>query len=208
MHIQTKVKICGITTKKEISLINKYDIDYIGFVFAQSKRQVTVEQVIQLRKSLREYIKTVGVFVNHPIKEVNDIARKCGLDVCQLHGEEKQWECLEVNTEVWKSISIKDEKSIIELDKFKKVNALVLDTYVKGEKGGTGKNFNWELAKGLSTKYKIALAGGLNPTNVEDAIEIVRPQIIDVSSGVETNGKKDESKIKTFVRRVKRYGFS
>jgi phosphoribosylanthranilate isomerase len=206
MH--SKVKICGITTEKEIRLINKYDIDYIGFVFAQSKRQVTVEQVIQLKKSLRQNIKTVGVFVNHPIKEVNDIAKKCGLDVCQLHGEEKQSQCLEVNTQVWKSISIKDEKSIIELEHFKKVNALVLDTYVKGEKGGTGKNFNWELAKGLSTKYKIALAGGLNFNNVKDAIEIVRPQIIDVSSGVEKDGKKDEYKIKTFVRRVKKYGFS
>lgn len=205
MHTNPKIKICGITTVEEIKFINEYPIAYIGFVFAPSKRQISIEQGIRLRKALREGIQVVGVFVNRPIDEVNYIARRCLLDVVQLHGEETPEECTKTDVSIWKSISVRDEKSIQEAKNYEKIaEKIVYDAYVPGAKGGTGKNFNWSLLRNVGST-KIVLAGGLTPDNIGDAIERVHPRVIDVSSGVESNGKKDKRKIEQMVRRVKAY---
>lgn len=203
MQQSTKVKICGITRLKDIEIINKYDIDYVGFVFTKSKRQVTEEQALKLRNRLRKDIKTVGVFVNSSIEEVNEIINYCRLDIAQLHGDEESEYFEKINTDIWKSISVKEDMDIEYLEKYKSINGVLLDTYVKGQKGGTGKTFNWNIVKGFSKLYNIILAGGLTSENVTEGIKVVSPQVVDVSSRVEENGYKNEDKIKEFVRSVK-----
>lgn len=208
----TKIKICGLKRIEDIQYVNKYLPDYIGFVFAQSKRRVTLEQVMKLRNDLDLRIKTVGVFVNEDIDKVIEIGMKCRLDCLQLHGDEDETyvenlkDLLNAHSvndvEIWKAIRVKDESSIALLKSFK-VDAFVLDTYVEGVYGGVGKVFDWSLAKLAKAYGKIFVAGGLNIENVRVVVEDVSPYGVDVSGGVETDGCKDESKICSFVEKVK-----
>jgi phosphoribosylanthranilate isomerase len=203
MFITPKIKICGITTKEEIEIVNRNPVDYIGFVVAKSKRRVTIDQVKALKKELKVGVKTVGVFVNESKTVMEHVKKQCGLNVLQLHGDEAIEECNSLEGSLWKCISIKDENSLKEIAMYSELEAVLLDTFVKGAKGGTGVAFRWDLVEGMSQKYKIVLAGGLNPENVSKAVEIVKPYAVDVSSGVEKDGKKDEDLIKKFIRSVK-----
>ncbi|MCT4598015.1 MAG: phosphoribosylanthranilate isomerase [Vallitalea sp.] len=191
-----KIKICGIKNIQEINIINKYPVSYIGFIFAESKRQITEEKVVKLRKYIREDIKVVGVFVNADSKYVNRVADSCKLDIIQLHGNEDNDYIKEVNYNIWKSLSVINEDSIENIKSYKGVDGFLLDTYSKGKNGGTGKIFNWNLAKNLSMSNFTILAGGLNKENIIEGINTVKPQVIDINSGVETNLIKDENKIK------------
>jgi len=208
----TKIKICGIKRFEDVQYVNKYLPDYIGFVFAKSKRRVTVDQVIELKQKLDPHIKTVGVFVNEDIDKLIEIAKRCRLNCIQLHGDENgQYVEMLKNSltahdlediEIWKAIRVKDESSIALLKAYN-VDAFILDTFVEGVYGGVGKVFDWKLAK-LSKAYgKIFVAGGLTIDNVSDAVEYVAPYGVDVSSGVETDGCKDEAKIRSFMEKVK-----
>lgn len=191
-----EIKICGIKNINEIDIINKYPVNYIGFIFAPSKRQVTKETVIKLRNNIRKDIKVVGVFVNEEVDIVNEIASLCRIDIIQLHGNEDMNYCKKINTSVWKSISVKNKQSLEEVAVFKDIDGILLDTYYKGETGGTGKIFNWNYVENISINNKIVLAGGLTPNNIIKAIDTVKPQIVDINSGVETNLIKDEKKIR------------
>ncbi len=197
----TKIKICGLTKCEEISYINKYQPDYVGFVFAKSRRRVTTEMVSKMSEMLKPGIKKVGVFVNEDINVVNEISHICGIDVVQLHGDEAPEYCMKVDRTVWKAFRIKDYNSIDKISQYN-VDAILLDTYSKDDYGGTGRAFDWNLISGLNERYKIVLAGGLNLENVEDAVKTVHPYCVDVSSGVEINGVKDENKIREFANRV------
>lgn len=209
----TKIKICGIKRIEDVQYVNKYLPDYIGFVFAQSKRRVTVNQVVILRNELDSRIKTVGVFVNEDIDKLIETVTKCKLNCIQLHGDEngEYIEKLKYSlnlhgakeVEIWKAIRVKDESSILLLESFK-VEAFVLDTFVEGAYGGVGKVFDWNLAKLAKAYGKIIVAGGLSIDNVSDAVESVRPYGVDVSSNVETDGYKDESKIRCFIEKVRK----
>jgi phosphoribosylanthranilate isomerase len=199
-----EIKICGIKTKEEIEIINKFNVSYIGFIFAKSKRKVTMEQAMELKQYLRKDIKTVGVFVNEAYQNINYIKDKCKLDVIQLHGDESVDTCKRINSKVWKTISIKDEKDLEQIDKYNFTEGILLDTYYKGEKGGTGKTFNWNIVKELSNKYKLILAGGLKKDNIIEAIKVIRPSVLDINSGVETNLIKDELKIKELFNELRR----
>lgn len=203
MLMYPKIKICGIKTKDEIEIINKYPVNYIGFIFAKSKRQVKKEDVVELRKLLREDIKAVGVFVNESVETIEEIVNTCNLDLIQLHGEETNELCKQLEIPTWKSIAIKDGKSIEEIEAYKDVEGILLDTYHKGEKGGTGKTFNWDIVKHIPKSKFTILAGGLNPDNVLKAIEEVNPQVLDVNSGVETDLFKDENKIRKLFDNLK-----
>lgn len=199
-----EVKICGITTEREIKIINELDINYIGFVFAKSKRQVPVYKAARLRKALRGDIKVVGVFTDaHPV-EINIIAKICAIDIIQLH-RSRDIEPGQFSLPVWKAVRVKDDKEQLVKHLKEPCDAFVLDTYVKNKAGGTGTAFNWHLARGLSEKRKIVLAGGLTAGNVNEAINIVKPHVVDVSTGVEGCCGKDEEKIKAFLRAA-RYG--
>lgn len=200
-----KVKICGLKRLEDIDIVNKYPVDYIGFVFAPSKRRVSLDEAIELKTALNPFIKTVGVFVNEEPSVVNEIAAKCSLDIVQLHGDEDDEYIKNIKFPVWKSISVKDSNFHKEMELCTLSSGFVLDTYSNDAKGGTGKAFNWDLVKDISKDKFIILAGGLNSSNVLTAIDKVSPSIIDVSSGVEEQGFKNEFKIQEFLRKVKNY---
>lgn len=198
-----RVKICGLTREEDIAYANALKPDYVGFVFAPSKRQIAVEEAIKLIEKLDKNIKKVGVFVNAPMEEVRRIAAVCKLDVLQFHGEEKPQEITDFPQEVWKSFRIKDRESYQQLEAYT-VGGYLLDTYVKGQQGGTGKAFDWNIDSDICRNKFIILAGGLSSENIEEALEKMNPQVVDVSSGVETDGYKDFEKIKKFIEKVRR----
>lgn len=198
------IKICGIRTIEDIKTINKYEISYAGFIFAEkSKRKVSIQEAVKLRTQLRKDIKAVGVFVHTGIDKINCIAEKVGLDIIQLHSDETNEDCKKSERPVWKMISIKNNESVEQAEKYTNAQGILLDTYSKGLLGGTGETFNWEYVNNLSQKYFIILAGGLNATNIVKAAEYVKPHVLDINSGVETDGKKDENKIMDLVGRLK-----
>jgi phosphoribosylanthranilate isomerase len=205
----TKIKICGLRRLEDIEMVNKNLPDYVGFIFAESKRKITKEKAKELIDRLDERIKTVGVFVDETREEVEKAAKYCGLDILQFHGEETAEYCEQFRDryEIWKAFSVKDRGVEERLIEYKEDTDLcLLDAYDKGIRGGSGKVFNWDLIEGMSEKYKIALAGGITSKNILEAVEKVDPYIIDLSSGVETDGFKDEEKIKEIIQKTKRGG--
>jgi phosphoribosylanthranilate isomerase len=199
----TKVKICGLTREVDIEYVNELKPDYIGFVFAKSKRKISDEDALSLREKLDKNIKVVGVFVNESIEAVREIAEKVKLDVLQFHGEEgMDYISNFKDFEVWKAISVNCEEDFAKLDEFKKIRIL-LDSKVEGMLGGTGQTFDWNLLKKYDFNNNIILAGGLNSENVELSTKFVQSYAVDVSSGVETDGVKDYNKIKKFIEKVR-----
>lgn len=205
----TKIKICGLRRVEDIDMVNENLPDYVGFIFAESKRKVTKERAKELIDRLDKRIKTVGVFVNEREEDVGEIAKYCNLDILQFHGEEniKYCDFFKDRYEIWKAFSVKGSGVEKELIKYKEyTNLCLLDAYNKDIRGGSGKIFNWDLIQGISKKYKIALAGGITSENILRAIEKVKPYIIDLSSGVETDGFKDRKKIKEVIKKIRRGG--
>ena len=196
------IKICGLKRIEDINAANEFKPDYVGFVFAESKRQVSCHQATYLANSLKPSIKKVGVFVNRPIDEVREIAMRCNLDVLQFHGEESPDYCNSFSQEVWKSIRVKDENSLNGLDDYQ-VSGILLDAFHKDLYGGSGESFDWNLVKNYKGNKKLIIAGGLDINNIIDCIDSTQPDIIDVSSGVETNGYKDYLKIGELIRKVR-----
>jgi phosphoribosylanthranilate isomerase len=196
--MKSKIKICGIQFKEEIEMINQLPIDYIGFVFAPSKRRISIEQGKILKNVLNDNIKTVGVFVNESSDVVNKIAHTLNLDVIQLHGEEDEGYISTIERKVWKAYKINKAFKGNTLLKGKNITGNLFD----GKNPGSGEVFNWEFIKKIESNQLKILAGGLKPENIERAIKYVRPDIIDVSSGVEKNNKKNELLLNSLVRRI------
>lgn len=194
----TKVKICGITCRKEIEMLNELKPDFAGFVFAQSRRQLKMDEAASLCALLDPSIQKVGVFVNETRCNVMRIKEACGLDILQLHGDEPPKDCFFEGCIVWKAIRVKDIPVLHAMKKYN-ADAFLLDAYSKETYGGTGKTFDWTLVQSAGSVAPVILAGGLNAGNVREAIEIVHPYAVDASSGVETGGKKDFEKIKKFI---------
>lgn len=215
----TSVKVCGIRRIEDVEFLNELKPEYAGFVFCKSKRQINLEVGAQLMEKLDKNIKRVGVFQNNPLEEVRNTAEVLKLDVIQLHGmEDENYIKKLFPFKIWKSISIdvsqdlKDDGKIKfyedEINKVCRygVEAVLIDSSVKGSSGGTGRSFNWELLDNLNINKKIVLAGGLNFYNITQAINIVKPYTVDVSSGVEENGIKSFEKIKQFIDKVRKHG--
>ena len=203
------IKVCGLRRIEDIEYANILKPDYIGFIFAKSKRRVTIQEAINLKHILDEDIKTVGIFVNEKIENVLDVAKSVCLDVVQLHGDENQeyieelkldFNANKIKPEIWKAIRVKNKESLKKAELLK-VDGILLDTYSSEAYGGLGESFNWEIVRGLKLDKKVILAGGLNIENVELAKSIVKPDIIDVSSGIEIDGFKDYEKMKIFIER-------
>ncbi len=204
MTLYTRVKICGIKEKTAALAAVKAGADALGFVFAPSKRRVTPEQAREICSVLPPFVTKVGLFVNAPAADIKEIADFAGLDAIQLHGDEPPEMCLMFRQKVIKAFRVGAKINHEEINRYP-ADAYLFDTLVEGQRGGTGKTFNWGLVKdGFSRP--VILAGGLNPENVRDAIAAAGPFGVDVSSGVETNGVKDTVKIKEFIRRVKSEG--
>ena len=204
MHIP--VKICGITSLDDATVAVEAGADYIGFMLWEgSKRYIKPSDAMKIVEEVGEYVKTVGIFVNEKPKMVDDLVIGIGLDFAQLHGDETVSYISTLRTERIKAIRVKDESDIAYAATFEHaVDYILLDTYVEGERGGTGKTFNWDLAKGLAKDFPVILSGGLNSENVVEAINRVNPYGVDVSSGVEKSpGIKDHDKIRDFIKAVR-----
>lgn len=199
------IKICGLTCKEDIEIVNQVPIAYAGFVvyFPKSKRNVTIEQAQQLIAGLDKSIKSVAVCVS-PTKEQAEEIQRAGFDVIQIHGtfEKEVEKCLSIP--VFRAINVVEEsdvKTALE-SASKKIAYFVFD----GKNPGSGKTFDWEfLKRNVDNTAKIMLAGGLHAGNVKEAIRVVKPGIVDVSSGVEldTGSGKDKEKVFQFVHAVK-----
>lgn len=200
-----KIKICGIRRPEDIEIVNEFLPDYIGFILVPaSKRYVSPEKIVELKKNLDPRIKTVGVVVNESVEKLGEIRKICGLDVIQLHGEESPEFCKELGGRIWKAIRVKDEDCVEILEKYAEyTELLLLDTYVEGTHGGTGQAFDWDLIDFLSADYNIGLAGGITRENAALAKKKVEPELIDVASGSETNEVKDREKIKDIIQIIR-----
>ena len=217
-YYMPKVKMCGISKVETIPAIIDAKPDYMGLVFAPSKRQVTVDQAKTLVEELhKQYavrynsktIKTVGVFVNETIENLLKIAEEVKLDVIQLHGDEDE-SFIQIlkeqsNVEVWKAVQV---RSAADAEKWidSSADMLLFDAYHKDERGGTGEVFDWSSLDEFERPFM--LAGGIDSTNVARAIRTVRPYGLDISSGIETNGVKDDEKIKAFTNIVRTVALS
>ena len=218
IYYTPKVKMCGISKIETIPAVVEAKPDYMGLVFAPSKRQVTVEQAEILVKELHKQcinhydtkvVKTVGVFVNETLDNLVTIAKEVNLDAVQLHGDEDEAfiqslkEC--TNVEVWKAVQI---RSTADAEKWidSSADMLLFDAYHKAERGGTGEVFDWSCLDEFERPFM--LAGGIDSTNVARAIRTVRPYGIDISSGIETDGVKDDEKIKAFTNIVRTIALS
>ena len=199
-----EIKICGLKRVEDALMVNEFEsIKYVGFVFANTPRKITIEKALEIKKNLRPDIKPVGVFAGQPMEEIIEIMEKADLDVCQLHSGETNGDCGLINKTVWKSISVKDKESAEIAESYTNADGFVLDTFKKNQWGGTGETFDWSAVEDFSKNHFTILAGGINSANVNDAIEKVSPNIIDLSSSVEVDGFKNYDKIKEFVESLK-----
>jgi phosphoribosylanthranilate isomerase len=198
-----KVKICGITNLGDALAAADLGADALGFVFFKgSPRYVPPDEARKIVLNLPPFITAVGVFVDEKPEEVERILKYSAIDVAQFHGHEPPEACM-IDRSVIKAIRIKDLTDLLPL-KLYRVSAFLLDTYTPESFGGTGQIFNWDVAVDAKQFGKVILAGGLNPDNIEKAIQRVRPYAVDVSSGVEEGkGKKDHKKMRLFIERAK-----
>lgn len=204
----TKIKICGNTNSDDVKLAIQLGADFIGFIFAESKRKISPETAQEIMKSQPGFQNFVGVFANQRKEEVEKIAEQLSLKWLQFHGDETARYCgsfSEKGYKIIKTFRIKDPMSLKRIDEYDTVDAFLFDTYVKGEMGGTGMAFDWHLIENKPyITEKLFLAGGLTVSNVADAIKTIRPYAVDVASGVESSpGVKDHKLLEEFIRKVK-----
>lgn len=197
----TRIKLCGLKSLNDVIAANAVQPDYIGFVFAKtSKRFVTPQTAEELRKKLDRKIVAVGVFVNEPVEIVAELLNKEIIDMAQLHGNESE----EYITLLRKKTDKKLIKvfSVNEAKNLKAAYSCSADyILLDSGSGGTGKSFDWNILQDFDRPY--FLAGGLNITNVSEAVSRLHPYAVDVSSGIETDGRKDDVKMAAFVNAVR-----
>ena len=197
-----KIKICGLFREEDIEYANEVKPDYIGFVFAKSRRQISYEQAKQLKAKLDEGIVTVGVYVDAPVREVVKCLEHGIIDVAQLHGNETEEDIQYIKAVTCKPVikAIK-VKQLVDIEAWLDSSAdyLLLDN---GQ--GTGQSFDWNILHDINIlNRKFFLAGGIHADNIQDAILSVSPYCIDVSSGAETNGLKDINKMRKLTEKVR-----
>ncbi len=204
--MRTKVKICGITRLADALAAVEAGADALGFMFYEgSKRNIAPAAAVQIIRALPPFIAKVGVFVNAPADVVRAVVVECGIDTLQFHGEETPEFCRQfAPLKVVKAFRIQSAESLKPLPDYA-VDAWLLDSYVAGQRGGTGERFNWDLAcEAKELGRPVILAGGLTPENVADAVHQVWPFGVDVSSGVESApGLKDADLVRSFIKNVR-----
>lgn len=198
--MKTEIKICGLRRIEDALMVNEFpEIKYVGLVFAESKRKIDVMDARAIVSKLRDDIKVVGVFANMDSVNVNIIEEQVGLDIIQLHSNENNQMCSEFDCKVWKSIAVKNTKSLKIADEYFFADGFVLDTYSDSMHGGIGKKFDWDNVVGFSDKKFTVLAGGIDASNIVQAIDIVKPHVVDLSSSVEIDGFKNYEKLKELI---------
>lgn len=202
-----KVKICGIKTLQDVEFVNRQKPDFTGFVFySLSKRYVSLITARSLKAKLNKKIKSIGVFVNAPPEEIAAAAELGIINMVQLHGDETNAYIAELRKictlPVIKAVRVREEADIKKAA-FYNCEYFLFDTYSTASYGGTGRQFDTQLLKGVKINKPYFLAGGLNAENVRSALKGLKPYAVDVSGGVESGGSKDEIKIKNFIKQVK-----
>ncbi len=202
-----KIKICGITSKQDAFAAVELGVDALGFIFAKSPRRIEPEKARAIINSLPPFVKIIGVFVNEAPAKIREITEYCALDMIQFHGDETPDDCNKFMPRAVKAFQLKDESTLEQMNLYSgKIRALLFDAFSKDKRGGTGKTFDWNLAiKGKDLGMPIILSGGLNPSNIEEAIKTVKPYAVDVNSGIEISpGKKDHVLMKQLFEVIKR----
>ena len=203
---RTGIKICGLTCLTDVRAAIEAGADALGFMFFEgSTRCVSPEEVAVMIQGLPRKVWTVGVFVNAPPERVRGVVAVTGIDTLQFHGEESPAYCTQFSgLRVWKAFRVQDRSSLAVLPDYAAADGWLLDSYVSGQRGGTGATFSWDLAvEAKALGRPVILAGGLTPENVGQAVRHVRPAFVDVSSGVESApGRKEAFKMKAFVAAV------
>ena len=202
--MRVRVKICGITRIEDALLAVENGADAIGLVFyAPSPRNVTIQQAMLIANQIPAFVSVVGLFVNAEASFINEVVSQVKLDVLQFHGDETPEYCARFKLPFIKAIRVKSDTNLVQCaEDFFSAKALLLDTYTEGVAGGTGHTFDWTLIPKKMAK-PVILAGGLNASNVAQAIEQISPYAVDVSGGVElSKGIKDALKIAAFMQQV------
>ena len=191
----TKVKICGLSTVEAVETAVLAGADYIGFVFAASKRQVSLEQAQELAKRVTGKTKIVGVFVSPSLEDLELAIGRVPLDMVQIHGTFDEALMPMISVPVIRAIQLSDQEAQVT----SQADYLLFDAPV----AGSGQTFDWDLLKDQKIQQDFFIAGGLTVDNVRQARETFQPYAVDVSSGVETDGRKDIEKIKAFIEGAK-----
>ena len=191
----TKVKICGLSSPEAVTAAVDSGADYIGFVFAKSKRQVTLSQAHDLAKNIPAQVKKVGVFVNPSLEDLEQTMEAVPLDMVQIHGDFDNSLSDKLSVPIIRAVQVASAAVTVE----DSADYFLFDAPM----AGSGKSFDWKLLDTVSIEKPFFIAGGLTTENVAQAISIFQPYAVDVSSGVETGGRKDIQKIKAFIERVK-----
>lgn len=201
---RTKVKICGITNLEDARFASGALADYLGFIFyPESPRYIEPAKAGAINNWI-EGPQKVGVFVNQPLDDVNRIVKETGMDMVQLHGNESPDYCNLVDLPIIKAIHISENTTVQELqDRISEyssvVDYLLFDTKITGQWGGTGEKFDWKILESITNEIPFFLSGGLNSSNIRESIDIVHPNVVDLSSGLEESpGLKDFDKIEEF----------
>lgn len=202
-----KIKICGLVRSKDIEYVNEFMPDYIGFVFAKSKRQIDFDTAKRLKEKLDKSIKTVGVFVDEDIETIAQIVNEGVIELVQLHGSEDESYILNLrqklksDTGIIKAVRVNSLNNNILKDNLLNKISTNADFVLLDSGAGSGEVFDWD--RKIVCNKPVFLAGGLNEYNVSEAIKKIQPFAVDVSSGVETAGFKDIEKIRSFIKKVK-----
>jgi phosphoribosylanthranilate isomerase len=200
-----RIKICGITRLEDAKIAASLGVDALGFIFYQkSPRVIKPEDAAAIIRELPPFVSRVGVFVDEEIERVVAIARATGIDTVQLHGSESPRYCGKVPLPVIKAFSIEPSSDLALLEQYH-VSGFLLDTWHSGRRGGTGKTFDWSIASAACAKFDhVILAGGLNPSNMVEALTTVHPYGVDINSGVEIKpGIKNPHKMREAVQIVR-----
>ena len=206
--MRTRVKICGITRPEDARQAAQCGADAIGLVFySKSPRAVDAEKARKIVQDLPAFVTRVGLFVNMPRDEIQQILQSVSLDILQFHGDESAEDCRGYNKPYIKALRMKQDIDVVkEALRYPDAAGILLDSYQPGVPGGTGTTFDWNVIPGEMANSLI-LAGGLGPANVAEAIANIRPYAVDVSGGVESEkGIKDHSLIRDFINEVNKLG--
>lgn len=201
-----KIKMCGLRRPDDIIYANEYLPDYIGFVFAESRRKVSGREAKKLGEQLDPSIKKVGVFVNEPLRSLISISEEAGLDIIQLHGDEGEEYIKEVKhetgKELWKAVRVRMVKDIQEAQRLP-ADKLLLDSFSEESYGGTGKVMDFAVLDQADIRKPYFIAGGLTVENLPEILKKAEPYGIDISSGIETEGVKDREKMLKVIQCVR-----